>query len=96
MKIQNMELFKVPRGSEALLEITKHTGSELADLRVRNPPRRTGQACGWSVSLTPDQSWSGHGLRCERMYRNVRVLHQLGPLRCRIKQSEGQTQCLAQ
>jgi len=59
-------------------------------------PVEWGQACGWSVSLTLDQSWSGHGLRCERMYRNVRVLHQLGPLRCRIKQSEGQTQCLAQ
>lgn len=54
----------------------------------QEPTRRTGSFRSKPQAFL-DQSWSGHGLRSERIDRNVRVLHQPGPLRCKVKQSEG-------
>src|SRR6266568_813408 len=68
---------------------------------VRDPSRSTGRACVETGRPRSDQSQPPvfcfgrglTGLRWKRMHRNVRVLHQPGPLRDGIKQDEGVSQC---
>ena len=66
-------------------------------LECQEPAPWKGAGLLTGASLTPDQSQPPvlslagglTGLRAERMYRHVRVLHQPGPLRGSIKQADG-------
>src|SRR6266516_1811285 len=68
---------------------------------VRDPSCSTVRACVETGRPRSDQSQPPvfcfgrglTGLRWKRMHRNVRVLHQPGPLRDGIKQDEGVSQC---